>query len=163
CKGCKSDCPVNVDMATYKAEFLAHHYAGRLRPRPAYSMGLIMYWARLARLAPEVVNALLHTPPLANAARWLAGATQDRPSPRFAPASFQSWFRDRPPPQTPTPRGRVVLWPDTFNNHFFPEVARAATEVLEGLGYEVDVPRGFVCCGRPLYDYGMLTTAKRRL
>jgi len=61
CKGCKSDCPVNVDMATYKAEFRSHYYAGRLRPRAAYSMGLIHRWARLAHVAPGLVNLITRT------------------------------------------------------------------------------------------------------
>src|SRR5438067_2570670 len=62
CKGCKSDCPVNVDMATYKAEFLSHYYAGRVRPPSAYAMGLVYWWARLGSLLPGVVNAVTHAP-----------------------------------------------------------------------------------------------------
>ena len=62
CKGCKTDCPVNVDMATYKAEFLAHHYEHRLRPRSHYSMGWLPVWAALAGVAPRVVNRLARTP-----------------------------------------------------------------------------------------------------
>jgi Fe-S oxidoreductase len=161
CKGCKSDCPVNVDMATYKAEFLSHYYAGRVRPRHAYAFGLIMLWARLASLAPRAVNLFTQTPGL----RWLAkGLAQVHPSreiPRFAPRSFQRLVRGRRP--VPTTRGPVVLFPDTFNNFFHPDTARAALEVLEAAGFEVRVPQGFVCCGRPLYDYGMLDMAKALL
>ncbi len=163
CKGCKGDCPVNVDMATYKAEFLAHYYRGRLRPASAYAMGLIMVWARLASLAPGLVNSLTHTKPIEGLAKRLGGIAPQRTFPRFAPETFRSWFsRTRVAAPKATDR-RVMLWPDTFNNHFFPETARAALEVLESGGYQVVIPRRALCCGRPLYDYGMLPTAKRFL
>jgi FAD/FMN-containing dehydrogenase/Fe-S oxidoreductase len=161
CKGCKGDCPVNVDMATYKAEFYSHYYAGRLRPRAAYAMGLVMYWARLAALAPGLANFLGHTRPFSDLAKALAGIAPERRLPRFAPETFQAWTRRRPRPPATGPR--VVLFPDTFNNHFFPETARAALEVLEGAGFAVEVPRERICCGRPLYDFGMIPTAKRLL
>ncbi|WP_158295567.1 FAD-binding and (Fe-S)-binding domain-containing protein [Crenalkalicoccus roseus] len=158
CKGCRSDCPVNVDMATYKAEFHAHYYRGRLRPRAAYSMGLIQDWARLAGLAPRLVNALARTPGLAQAAKFAGGIAQARALPRFAEESFTRWFARRD-----SPRGgrRVLLWPDTFNNHFRPGTAKAAVRLLEAAGYEVHIPRRPLCCGRPLYDIGMLGRAKR--
>ena len=81
--------------------------------------------------------------------------------PMFAPATFKAWFRRREPKQTGGPR--VLLWPDTFNNHFHPQTAIAAVEVLETAGFEVIVPRRSLCCGRPLYDFGMLKTAKKLL
>jgi Fe-S oxidoreductase len=164
CKGCKGDCPVSVDMATYKAEFLAHYYAGRLRPRAAYSMGLIHRWARLASFAPGLDNLLTQTPLLRDAVGWLAGVTPHRPPPQFAPETFQSWFRRRPVDRAAQEeRPVVILWPDTFNNHFLPGTARAAVAVLETAGFRVVVPGGSVCCGRPYYDYGMLDAAKRQL
>ncbi|HVG59754.1 MAG TPA: FAD-binding and (Fe-S)-binding domain-containing protein [Hyalangium sp.] len=161
CKGCKSDCPVNVDMATYKAEFLSHYYAGRVRPRHAYAFGLIMFWARLASLAPRAANFFTQTPGLRWLAKALAEVHPSREIPRFAPRSFQRLVRGRK--AVPTTRGPVVLFPDTFNNFFHPDTARAALEVLEAAGFEVRVPQGFVCCGRPLYDYGMLDMAKALL
>ena len=162
CKGCKHDCPVSVDMATYKAEFLAHYYKGRLRPRSAYSMGLIMWWARVAMLAPGLVNLLLRAPGLGEALKTAAGFTTERATPAFAEESFQSWFQ-RQPKMTDGRRRPVVLWPDTFNNYFFPDTAKAAVRVLEAAGYDVSVPQAPLCCGRPLYDYGMLDLAKRHL
>lgn len=160
CKGCKGDCPVNVDLATYKAEFLSHYYQGHLRPRPAYAMGLIMFWARAAMLAPGLVNLLTQHSPTKELLQKLGGLTTKRPMPRFAPESFQRWVgRQRPVPRHQGHQ-RVLLWPDTFNNHFFPETAASALEVLEDAGFEVVVPQGFLCCGRPLYDFGMLPTAK---
>src|SRR6266571_2548389 len=161
CKGCKSDCPVNVDMATYKAEFLSHYYEGRLRPLTAYTMGLIHWWARLAAFMPGVANFFTHAPLLRNVAKKLAGIAPQRQVPAFAPQTFKQWFRQRSPRNLDKPV--VILWPDTFNNHFHPETAIAAVEVLEAAGYRVEVPQQALCCGRPLYDYGMLDTAKHLL
>ena len=162
CKGCKGDCPVNVDMATYKAEFLAHYWEGRLRPRHAYAFGLIDQWSRVASIAPGFVNLFTQLPGLSFLAKKMAGMPAQRQIPAFAPQSFQSWFRRRQPMRGRR-KGQVVLWPDTFNNYFMPETAQAAVEVLEHAGYEVVVPRGHVCCGRPLYDYGFLNLAKKYL
>jgi len=169
CKGCKSDCPVHVDMATYKAEFLSHYYDGRLRPRSAYAMGYVHRWARLAALAPALVNAVTHAPGLSAVFKWLGGVAQQRAVPAFAEQTFVDWFRQRRPAsdvsefRVPHSAFRVVLWPDTFNNHFHPQTAIAATEVLEAAGCEVTVPAAPMCCGRPLYDYGFLDEAKQRL
>ena len=157
CKGCKGECPVNVDMATYKAEFLSHHYQGRLRPRAAYAMGLIHWWARLASKMPALVNAVSGT----RMFKRLGGVAPQREVPKFAARTFRAWFEARPPVN---PEGdRVILWADTFNNFFHPEVAQAAVEVLEDAGFRLAVQEEKLCCGRPLYDYGMLDLAKRKL
>ncbi len=161
CKGCKSDCPVNVDMATYKAEFLFHHYRWRPRPRAAYAMGLIPWWARAAAKAPALVNLVTSTPALAHVLRSAGGIDQRRPIPKFASRTFLSWFARRDPGPARGPE--VLLWPDTFTNFLHPHVGIAATEVLESAGFTVRVPSRPVCCGRPLYDYGMLTLAERTL
>jgi FAD/FMN-containing dehydrogenase/Fe-S oxidoreductase len=161
CKGCKGDCPVSVDMATYKAEFLSHYYERHRRPITAYSFGLIHYWARLGSLMPGVVNAVTQTPGLSRLAKFASGMSAQRTIPRFAPFTFKDWFHSRP--ARPYTRGRVILWPDTFNNHFHPHTAIAAVNVLEHAGFGVVVPKPAMCCGRPLYDYGMLPTAKRWL
>ncbi len=160
CKGCLGDCPVNVDMATYKAEFNHHYYKGRLRPRSAYSMGLIHWWSRAAALAPRVVNALTHAPVLGSIAKLAAGVAAERSLPRFAARPFHRAYA----PQAAEPLGRpVVLWPDTFNNYFEPDNLAAAVEVLESTGYQPVLPRRPLCCGRPLYATGMLDLAKRQL
>ncbi len=161
CKGCKGDCPVNVDMATYKAEFLSHYYEGRVRPRTAYSMGLIHRWARLAALAPRLANGVMRAPLLGSVAKAVAGIAPQRQVPAFAPYTFRAWFGRRGARNQERPA--VLLWPDTFNDHFHPETAIAAVEVLEAAGYRVIVPRRALCCGRPLYDFGMLDLAKRLL
>ena len=153
--------PGHVDMASYKAEFLAHHYEGRLRPVAAYSMGLIHRWARLAAIAPGVANTLAQSPLTAPLLKRLGGVASERRIPAFAARTFKQIWRARPPRNPEGPP--VVLWPDTFNDHFFPETALAAAEVLEALGFRVTVPAADVCCGRPLYDFGMLDTAKRLL
>ncbi|WP_376797193.1 FAD-binding and (Fe-S)-binding domain-containing protein [Thermogemmatispora sp.] len=163
CKGCKSECPVNVDMATYKAEFLAHYYAGRLRPASAYLFGLIQRWAALGARAPELSNLLTQAPLLSQLLKRACGIAPERRLPRLAPLSFRRWFQARPQPPGRSARPRVLLWPDTFNNYFHPETARAAVEVLEALGFQVEIPPVALCCGRPLYDYGMLATAKEQL
>jgi FAD/FMN-containing dehydrogenase/Fe-S oxidoreductase len=161
CKGCKGDCPVNVDMATYKSEFLSHYWEGRLRPRHAYAFGFIDKWAEVAALGPGLVNLAASTPGLREVMKLAAGMSPHRRIPEFAPETFQTWFAKR----TERRHGmqKVVLFPDTFNNHFFPRTAKAAVQVLEHAGYEVEVPRGHVCCGRPLYDYGFLNEAKQYL
>lgn len=159
CKGCKSDCPMHVDMARYKAEFRSRHYARRLRPRAAYSMGQIRVWARLAQYAPELANTLARGPGSSAIAKLIAGVASERTIPRFAHETFQAWASRRPSASR-GPRGRVLIWPDTFNNHFRPGAAIAATRLLESLGFSVEVPPGDLCCGRPLYDWGWLEQAK---
>jgi FAD/FMN-containing dehydrogenase/Fe-S oxidoreductase len=161
CKGCKGDCRVKVDVATYKAEFLSHYYQDRLRPRQAYAFGLIHDWARIAAFAPGLVNLVSQTPGLSSVAKFLAGMPQQRAIPAFAAKTFQQLVRRRPPVHPSAPK--VILWPDTFNNSFLPNTAMAALEVLESAGFHVFVPQADVCCGRPLYDWGMLDKAKRVL
>ena len=158
CKGCKGDCPVNVDMATYKAEFLSHYYEGKLRPRHAYLFGFIHVWARMASVAPLVANFFARAPLFCTLTKWLGQVDPQRRIPAFAPQPFTSWFRSRALRNVGCPP--VILWPDTFNNYYHPDVAKAAVEVLEHAGFQVLVPMRDMCCGRPLFDYGMLDTAK---
>ena len=161
CKGCKGDCPVNVDIATYKAEFLSHYWEGRIRPRHAYAFGFINKWARVASLWPGLVNLAAAMPGIREIMKFAVGMSQQRSIPEFAPETFKSWFEKRETVRKSAKQ--VVLFPDTFNNYFFPRTARAAVEVLEHAGYEVKVPQQHVCCGRPLYDYGFLDAAKEYL
>jgi Fe-S oxidoreductase/FAD/FMN-containing dehydrogenase len=161
CKGCRGDCPVRVDMATYKAEFLHHHYQGRLRPRQAYALGLINVWARLAARAPRLVNLLTHAPIAKDVIKAAGHVSGERDIPRFADQPFTSWFGEHEPRHPDGPP--VLLWPDTFTNYFEPEVGHDAVTVLEAAGFHVLLPSRPVCCGRPLYDYGMLTLARSYL
>ncbi|HET9127818.1 MAG TPA: FAD-binding and (Fe-S)-binding domain-containing protein [Propionibacteriaceae bacterium] len=205
CKSCKSECPVNVDMATYKAEFLAHFYKWRPRPRSDYAITLIYWWSRIATHAPGLVNAVAQAPGLTNVIKFLGGVAQQHEIPRFAEPAFTTWFRNRPSSgrqDKPTHAGRqvldreashgageryltetmkqhnrqndfdpdhgnppiqtdrVILWPDTFNNYLESPVLSATVEVLEHAGYQVTIPPRPLCCGRPLYDAGMLPLAK---
>jgi FAD/FMN-containing dehydrogenase/Fe-S oxidoreductase len=173
CKGCKGDCPVSVDMATYKAEFLSHYYEGRLRPVHAYAFGYIDLAARVAAHAPRVFNFFTQTPTLARVVKAIVGMPRQRKIPAFAKETFKAWFERRGAKAGEQPsairhspsaiKGRVILWPDTFNNHFFPATAQAAFEVLGAAGFRVVVPKQSLCCGRPLYDFGMLDRAERLL
>jgi FAD/FMN-containing dehydrogenase/Fe-S oxidoreductase len=162
CKGCLSDCPVNVDMATYKSEFLHHHYKRRLRPLSHYSMGWLPVLSRLAALAPGLVNGVT-----ASRARGLlkrmGGIAPQRAIPRFAEQPLTRWLRRRRRPTVTATRGKVVLWPDSFTTYLSPEVGRAAVRVLEAAGFEVVLPRGSVCCGLTWISTGQLTVARRVL
>ena len=161
CKGCKGDCPVNVDVATYKAEFLAHYWQGRIRPVSAYAFGWIDKWARLAALAPGFANLFTQLPGLRDLAKLSAAIPRQRQIPAFAPETFRAWFRKRK--RRPASGPKALLWADTFNNYFMPETAQAAVTVLEHAGCEVEVLDQHLCCGRPLYDYGFLDMAKTYL
>ncbi|MFD5652763.1 FAD-binding and (Fe-S)-binding domain-containing protein [Streptomyces sp. NPDC127039] len=165
CKGCKKDCPADVDMATYKAEFLSHHYEGRpwRRPRSDWSMGWLPALARVVgrtRLAP-VVNALTHAPLLSRAAVRVAGVA-DREVPLFAERTFEQWFAEHEP-EGDGRRGSVLLWPDTFTNHFHPHIGRAAVRVLEQAGWRVELPDETLCCGLTWISTGQLGTAEKVL
>ncbi|MFD5731310.1 FAD-binding and (Fe-S)-binding domain-containing protein [Streptomyces sioyaensis] len=159
CKGCSADCPVGVDVATYKSEFLHHHYQGRLRPASHYSMGWLPLLARPAARVPRLVNALTSSR-LAPALKRLGGIAAQREVPRFADQTFLSWFRRRTP-QGDGRRGPVMLWADSFNNHFSPEVLTAGVAVLEHAGFRVRVPDGTQCCGLTWITTGQLGVARR--
>ncbi|SDL31558.1 FAD-binding and (Fe-S)-binding domain-containing protein [Nonomuraea jiangxiensis] len=162
CKGCKSDCPMNVDMATYKAEFLSHHYAHRPRPAAHYSMGWLPLWARLAAAAPGAVNALTHAPGLAGLVKRLGGIEPGRTLPAFARARFSDAYRRRGS-RGSGERGRVLLWPDTFTDNLSPRIAVAAVKVLEAAGYRVLIPPRTLCCGLTWISTGQLGIARRVL
>ncbi|MBI3478590.1 MAG: FAD-binding protein [Acidobacteria bacterium] len=176
CKGCKSDCPTGVDVATYKSEFLSHYYETNNRPLNALAFGNIDLWARAASHVPGLVNLTTQLPILRDLAKKAARIPAQRRIPPFAPQTFKAWWEQRLGGNGSSPRssrakldthstveGKVMLWADTFNNHFLPDTAKAAVEVLEAAGFEVSVPRAHLCCGRPLYDIGMLDRAKSLL
>ena len=161
CKGCKGDCPVNVDMATYKAEFLSHYYEGRLRPRHAYAMGLIYWWARLASLAPRRwPTSSARRRACATSPSGSAASRQQRRMPPFARQTFKDWFRRAAARNQGEPP--VILWPDTFNNYFHPEIAKAAVEVLETAGYQVLGAAGSRCAAAGRCTTSACSTRPRR-
>jgi ferredoxin len=161
CKGCKGDCPVDVDMATYKAEFLSHYYEGRLRPRPPTPSASSTGGHASPSSRPGSSTPSPRRPSWAPLLKKAGGVHRRGTIPTFATQTFRQWFAERGP--STVDGRRVIIWPDTFNNFFRPDVGRAAVEVLEGAGFRPVLPEAMLCCGRPLYDFGMLTLAKRQL
>ncbi|AVR46627.1 FAD-binding oxidoreductase [Christiangramia fulva] len=161
CKGCLSECPVSVDMATYKAEYFSHYYKNRIRPRSAYAFGIIDKYAQVASRFSDLTNFLTHSKITAPAFKKIGGIAQEREVPEFAKKPFtrSSEYDEK----FTNLENTVMLWPDTFNNYFFPKVLDSAANILESAGFEVIVPERHYCCGRPLYDFGMLDMAKSYL
>ena len=173
CKACKSECPVNVDMATYKAEFLAHFYEGRMRPLDHCALGMIDKWARLASHMPRIANLFTDKAGLSYILKKGLHLATERKLPQLSSPSFQQWVRtggrsgtkraQKMEPIGDSTGQQAILWVDTFSNYFRPQTAKAALEVLEAAGFHVKIPRPGLCCGRPLYDFGMLDSAKKYL
>ena len=165
CKACKTECPVQVDMAAYKAEFLAQRFKGRLHPLRHYLFGFADRLARAGSVTPGLTNALLTGPVTGGLVKRIAGVAQERHLPRLAAKSYQK-SRNGARPGMAGGNGKadaaqaVVLWPDTWNNYYYPQSLTAAEAVLGEAGFAVEVPRGHVCCGRPLYDFGLLDAAR---
>ncbi len=157
CKACKTECPVGVDMATWKAEFLSQHYKGRMHPLRHYAFGFMDRFAQMGSPVSGLANAAFAVPGVESAVKRVLGVAPQRTLPRLARRSFRSGFRAEGAGKP------VLLWADTWNNYFQPDALDAAAELLQSSGYAVDVPREHVCCGRPLYDFGFLAEAKRYL
>ncbi|WP_405797904.1 FAD-binding and (Fe-S)-binding domain-containing protein [Streptomyces sp. NBC_01506] len=158
CKGCRSDCPVGVDMATYKAEFLHHHYAGRRRPAAHYAMGQLPRWLRAAAPFAAALNAAVRVPGVAAPAKRMGGIAPERSLPRLARVPFTRWLRreKRQRPSAPA----VILWPDTFTEYLSPSVGKAAVRVLDAAGITHALPSGKVCCGLTYVSTGQLDRAR---
>nr|WP_310175888.1 FAD-binding and (Fe-S)-binding domain-containing protein [Enteractinococcus fodinae] len=165
CHACASECPVNVDMATYKSEFLHQHYQKRRRPMAHYSMGWLPLTSHLLHRIPGAAwfaDKALRIRPVEQLVKRLGGIDPSRKMINFASSSFQSRARRRRRnTQVEHTRGKVILWPDSFTNHLDPAVPMDALEVLEALGYEVTVPQGFICCGLTWHSTGQLDTAQK--
>jgi len=161
CKACKSECPVQVDMAAYKSEFLAQRYKGRLHLLHHYIFGFADRLARWGSVTPALTNALLTGPLTSPLIKWMVSVAQERQLPRLAAKSYSKTG------VTSAPSGNlpqvVVLWPDTWNNYYHPQTLVAAERVLTQAGFRVHIPKGHICCGRPLYDFGLLGAARRYL
>jgi FAD/FMN-containing dehydrogenase/Fe-S oxidoreductase len=183
CKACKSECPVQVDIAAWKAEYLTQRYKGRLHPLRDYIFGFADQLARWGSLTPALTNTLLTGPITSPLVKWIAGVAQQRQLPRLAARSYQKARAASSEtcnvPRTPSKQdatGReaqvappqvarlaplqVVLWPDTWNNYYHPQALVAAESVLTQAGFRVETPKGHICCGRPLYDFGLLDAAR---
>src|ERR1022692_1288112 len=159
CKACKYECPVQVDVAAWKSEFLAQHYRGRPHPFHHYIFGFADKLARWGSLTPALTNALLTGPITSPLIKRMIGVAQQRELPRLAARSFE---KGRPAEAGSQGEG-VVLWPDTWNNYYHPQTLAAAESVLTQAGFRVENMRGHICCGRPLYDFGLLNAARSYL
>src|SRR5258708_638706 len=158
CKACSTECPMGVDMASYKAEVLYQRYGHRRRPAAPYSLGWLPFWARLASRSPNFVNRVL-SGPLAAAAKRIAGVDGRRPLPAFATSTFRQWFAGH----RAAAGNPVLLWVDTFTNHFVPQAGIAAVAVLEAAGFRVAIPERPLCCGLTWVSPGQLGTARKML
>jgi FAD/FMN-containing dehydrogenase/Fe-S oxidoreductase len=170
CKACKSECPVQVDMAAYKSEFLWQRYKGRLHPLHHYIFGFADRLARYGSLAPSLTNAILTGPLSSPLVKRIAGVARERQLPRLAAKSFQKTRttvrKSGGIPTNPVQKSappQVVLWTDTWNNYYHPQSLSAAETILTQAGFQVEVPRSHICCGRPLYDFGLLGAARSYL
>ncbi|AFL87600.1 FAD/FMN-dependent dehydrogenase [Terriglobus roseus DSM 18391] len=163
CKACKTECPVNVDMATWKAEFLAHHYEHKRHPVYHYAFGYMDKLAHAASVAPSLANLPMKFAPLASLAKSALGIAPQRTLPAFAAKNFRDTYQSTHGWRPQSKRADVLLWADTWNNYFHPQALHAAADVLGTAGYNIQVPKRHVCCGRPLYDFGFLDEAKRYL
>jgi len=164
CKACKSECPTNVDVATYRAEFLSHYYETHRRPLHAHAFGKIDRWLGLASSAPRFANFVMTAPVVSALVRRALHVAPRRALPLIAPITFRAWAQKRGLPiQAATGERPVLLWTDTFTNYFEPRVGQAAVDVLEAAGFRVSLHARQLCCGRPLYDFGFLADARRYL
>ncbi|HEY9137268.1 MAG TPA: FAD-binding and (Fe-S)-binding domain-containing protein [Terriglobus sp.] len=161
CKACKTECPVNVDMATWKSEFLAHYYEGKHRPLNHYGFGYMDKWASLASIAPTLANLPMKFASLASLAKRMLHIAPQRELPQFAKKNFRDDFNRTH--AWKSHQADAILWADTWNNYFHPSALHAAADLLHDAGYTIATQRQHICCGRPLYDFGFLDEAKKYL
>ncbi|TCO19607.1 FAD/FMN-containing dehydrogenase [Kribbella steppae] len=162
CKGCATDCPTGVDMATWKSEVLHQTYRRRLRPLTHYSLGRLPQWARMASRAPAVANRLSRVPALRRLLFAVAGIDPHRSAPSFPAETFRSWFQNRAGANGGE-AAEVLLYVDSFTDLFTPEVGKAMVTVLEAAGYRVGLTPREACCGLTWISTGQLDHAKRSL
>ena len=165
CKACKTECPVQVDMAQYKSEFLAQKYKGKLHPLHHYVFGFADKMARMGSLTPALTNFVLGSSVTSPLIKHIVGVANERKMPQLARKSYKA---SREADETSNvPRAavaqKVVLWADTWNNYYHPGTLHAAERVLTQAGFRVQTTKGHICCGRALYDFGLLGTARTYL
>jgi FAD/FMN-containing dehydrogenase/Fe-S oxidoreductase len=163
CKACKTECPIQVDITAYKSEFLAQHYKGRLHPVQHYIFGFADKLARMGSFTPALTNAVLTSSLTSPLVKLLAGVAKERQLPSLAAESYVNSRQGVVEGREARTPGRLVLWPDTWNNYYHPQTLKAAEKLLVEAGFTVEVPQGHICCGRPLYDFGLLKAAKNYL
>ncbi|WP_433527694.1 FAD-binding and (Fe-S)-binding domain-containing protein [Nocardia pseudovaccinii] len=160
CKACRSDCPAGVDVATYKSEALYRRYRHRPRPIDHYSLGWLPRWLRVAGRMPRAANALAEIGWLRRIILRAGGIDPRRAVPRLADRGFRRSWHDRGDSDGAP---EVLLWTDTFTDAFDPEIAQAAVQLIESLGYRVRIPGRRVCCGLTWISTGQLDGARARL
>jgi FAD/FMN-containing dehydrogenase/Fe-S oxidoreductase len=187
CKACGTECPTGTDMSTYKAEVLYQTYRGKLRPMAHYVLGFLPQLARLSTPLAPVVNRISRLPGFGQLAKRIGGIDARRSIPQFAATTFRKWWtttaeagprssrsQTHPPaeagePSAGTPTGgsrktdEVILFADSWSNHFAPRILAAAVAVLEHAGVSVRVIDQTVCCGLPLISTGQLDAARANL
>jgi len=164
CRGCASDCPTGVDIATYKAQVLHERYRGRLRPLTHYTLGRLPLWTRLAARTQRLASLLTAPGPHSRLISLLGGIDPRRRIPRLAPRTFRQWMAKRIDSPADLPdRRRVMLFVDTFTDAFRPEVGAAAVRVLEDAGFAVEISSRTACCGLTWISTGQLDAARRIL
>src|SRR5690606_18730416 len=142
-----------------------HYFKRRLRPMAAYTMGLIFFWNKIAGMIPGIANFFLQTKPFSTFMKWIAGVSQERELPKYALKTFRKVHQKelQSKQEKKTQKQVVILWVDSFNNYFHPDVLYSLFQSLDHAGYKIKLSSRKLCCGRPLYDFGMLDTAKRFL
>jgi FAD/FMN-containing dehydrogenase/Fe-S oxidoreductase len=174
CKACKTECPVQVDMAQLKSEFLGQKYKGKLHPLHHYVFGFADKMARVGSFTPALTNFVLSNAVTGPLIKHIVGVAQERKMPRLAQTSYKAARGADKTGNVPRPtsgasravdpaRQRVVLWTDTWNNYYHPQTLAAAERVLTQAGFDVQTTQGHICCGRALYDFGLLGNARTYL
>jgi FAD/FMN-containing dehydrogenase/Fe-S oxidoreductase len=170
CKACKTECPVSVDITSYKSEFLSQKYKGKLHPLHHYVFGFSDASARLGSMAPALTNFILNGPLTSPMIKAIVGVAKERKLPELAARPYRQ-SRPKVDETANVPRSSVekkpavpvVLWADTWNNYYHPQTLVAAESVLTQAGFRVQTTKGHICCGRALYDFGLLKNAKEYL
>lgn len=159
CKGCKAECPSNVDMAKLKYEFLAHYNVANGTPLRSRVFARIHAFNKMASIWPGLANSVMSRSVVRQMLdRWL-GIDARRKLPPVAPQTFETWFRKRGRRTPAAPAGKVVLFHDTFVDFNYPEIGRAATTLLEAADYKVELAER-QCCGRPMISKGLAEEAR---
>lgn len=169
CKACKHECPTQVDIAAYKAEFMAAHYQHKRRPLHHYALGFIgSTLPKVGKLAPLINFSQQGL--LGGIVKKLLGFSQGKSLPLLEKQSFSAWTRQHAARHDQhfswfgsTEHPVVVLWSDSVNAHYRVAVLKSAIAVLNKCGYQVAIAKSFFCCGRPLYEYGFLEQARSQL
>jgi len=161
CKGCKSECPSGVDMAKLKYDFLNLYHKKNGQTLRNHIFGNIALLSKLGSITTPISNWVLQSPLMKELLEKYAGIDKRREMPRFSKTTFIQWYKSRNS-HLEQPRGKVVLFPDTFTNYNHPEIGKSAVKLLEALGYEVEIP-DVKCCGRPMLSSGMMDKAKKHV